>query len=103
MQDARRRGNHKMEMAAPDGRARNPSSGADLSLSRNARRADSADIRAYFGTSARTKQRRVTFPCLRARPSRRREWGPAPLVEQQPSGREDQRPLDRAWRATDSV
>src|SRR6266849_6721377 len=92
-----------MEMATADGRTRDSSSRADLSLSRNAWRADTADVWAYLGTGAREKQCQVTPGCLWIWINRKREWAPAPLAGKPPSGREDPRPPDRAWRAAGSV
>jgi len=101
--DARQRGNHEVEMAAPDGGARNPSPRPNLSLSGNARRAHSSALRAHVRRGARAQQRRVMNCPAWISLSRMLDWGPGPLQQRQPFGRGDPRPPDRAWRVTGTV
>jgi len=56
VQHARGQPNHSVEVAAVDGRARDPSSRADLSLSLDAGRGNAAALRAHVRASARAQR-----------------------------------------------
>src|SRR6267142_751031 len=63
MQDTRRRRDHDLEMAAPNGRTRNPSPRTNLSLPGDARCGDASPVRIDLGTSEGSQLFRVGRYC----------------------------------------